>query len=152
MKFQWLKDYQELSEQIAYLQWDLNKSKMELIRWTEGDLSNVKLEKESKASNLDNIIARLEGELTFKREMQESLLVLINSFSGVENKILRCKYVEGMNLEEIARETSYSPSYIRTKHAELKRRLDFIDEYEANMLRYRSDRGYIVDLSEIAEK
>lgn len=147
MKFQWLKDYQSLSEQIAYLQWDLNKSRMELIRWTEGDLSNVKLEKESKASNLDNIIARLEGELTFHKEMQESLLVLINSFNGVENKILRCKYVEGMTLEEIANLTSYSPSYIRAKHAELKRRLDFIDEYEANMLKYRSDREYQVELS-----
>ncbi len=45
MRFQWLRDYQDLEEQLLYLKWNLNKSKLELIRWTTGDLSKVRIEK-----------------------------------------------------------------------------------------------------------
>ncbi len=55
MRFQWLKDYQDLEEQLLYLKWNLNKSKLELIRWTTGDLSKVRIEKK-----LSIVIARGE--------------------------------------------------------------------------------------------
>lgn len=45
MRFQWLKNYQDLEEQILFMKWNLNKSKLELERWVSGDLANVRLEK-----------------------------------------------------------------------------------------------------------
>lgn len=137
IKFQWLKDYQELEESIAYLNWNINKTKLELIRWQEADLSNVKLTAESKGSNVEKVLKKLESDLKFKEEMRASLILLIDTFKGVESQILKKKYVEGKTLEDIAWELSYSYSYIKAKHAELRRRLDFIDDYEKTIKRYR---------------
>lgn len=54
MKYQWLKDYKQLEQQIEYLKWNLNRSELELARWIKGDLVNIKLEKNSRSSNLEN--------------------------------------------------------------------------------------------------
>jgi uncharacterized protein YjcR len=40
------------------------------------------------------------------------------------------KYVQGMSLEDIADKLGYSYETIRAKHAELHRRLNWIDELE----------------------
>lgn len=69
--------------------------------------------------------------------MKESLILLINTFKGIESQILKKKYVEGKTLEEIAEELNYSYSHIKAKHAELRRRLDFIDEYEKAIKKYQ---------------
>lgn len=45
--FEWLKDYKKLEEEIAYLEYNLDKSKAELKRWISGDLQNVRLTAES---------------------------------------------------------------------------------------------------------
>lgn len=137
IKFKWLKDYQELEESIAYLKWNINKTKLELIRWEEGDLAKVKLTAESKGSNVEKVLKKLESDLAFKKEMRESLLLLVNTFKGVESQILKKKYVEGKTLDMIAEELNYSHSHIKAKHAELKRRLDFIDEYEKAIKKYQ---------------
>ena len=63
MRFQWLKDYQELENQILYLKWNLSKSRLELSRWMFGDLSNVRLEKNSRSSSLEENIAKIENEI-----------------------------------------------------------------------------------------
>lgn len=147
IKFQWLKDYQELDEQIAYLKWNIRKTKFELSRWEEGDLSKVFLERKSKGSQVEMNIDKLEELLTEKIEMQESLVSLINTFSGIESKILKKKYVDGKSLETVAEELNYSYSHVKTKHAELKRRLVFIDDYEETIKKYRlTDRvaGHLV--------
>lgn len=136
IKFQWLKDYQELDEEIAYLKWNIRKTKFELIRWEEGDLSKVFLERDSKGSQVEVNIDKLEELLNDKIHMQESLVVLINTFKGIESQILKKKYVDGKTLEAIAEELNYSYGHIKLKHAELKRRLDFIGEYEEAMKKY----------------
>lgn len=138
IKFQWLKDYQELDEEIAYLKWNIRKTKLELSRWEDGDLSKVFLERDSKGSQVEISIDKLEDLLDEKIEMQESLVVLINTFKGIESQILKKKYVDGKSLETIAEELNYSYGHIKVKHAELKRRLDFIGEYEEAMKKYRS--------------
>jgi AraC-like DNA-binding protein len=107
LRFQWLKDYQELEEQILYIKWNLNKSKLELNRWIYGDLSEIKIEKNSRSSSLENNIEKMLEE------------------------IVKLKYVDNMTLEEIAEETGYSPSYIRKKHSDVRNTLKFVDEYEA---------------------
>ncbi|MGY4556815.1 hypothetical protein [Bacillus thuringiensis] len=45
--FDWLKDYQKLEERIAYLDYNLDKTKAELKRWISGDLRDVRLTAES---------------------------------------------------------------------------------------------------------
>lgn len=131
MRFQWLKDYQELEEQVLYLKWNLNKSKLELNRWVYGDLSEIKIEKNSRSSSLENNIEKMLEELERLKAQKEELLILVDSFSGVENQIVKLKYVDNMTLEEIAEETGYSPSYIRKKHSDVRNTLKFVDEYEA---------------------
>ena len=110
MRFQWLKDYQDLEEQLLYLKWNLNKSKLELIRWTTGDLSKVRIEKNSRSSLLEENITQIENEIELLEEQQKEMLVIIQSFKGVENEIVRMKYIEGLTLEEIVEETGYSDS------------------------------------------
>lgn len=131
IKFQWLKDYQETEERIAYLKWNIRRTKYELERWeNSSDLGKVFLVKESKGSKVEEALELSENELIFQEEMQASLLILINTFKGLENQILKMKYVEGKSLEFIAEEMNYSAGYIRQKHAELRRRLNFIEEWE----------------------
>lgn len=107
-----------------------------MIRWEEGDLINVKLTRESRGANVEEALDQLENELKFKEEMKASLILLINTFKGKENQILKMKYVEGKSLEDVAEELNYSSGYIRQKHAELRKRLDFLDDWEETKRKY----------------
>jgi len=132
VRFQWLKDYQELDEQILYLKWNLNKSKLELNRWVYGDLADVRIEKNSRSSMLEENIQKIENEIEILEEQRKEMLAIINSFKGIDNEIIRKKYVEGCSLEIIAEEIGYSASYVRQRHAEIRKTLSFLDEYEMN--------------------
>ncbi|HAP9381019.1 hypothetical protein [Enterococcus faecium] len=132
MRFQWLKDYQELDEQILYLKWNLNKSKLELNRWVNGDLADVRIEKNSRSASLEENIQKIENEIEILEEQRKEMLAIINSFKGIDNEIIRKKYVEGCSLEIIAEEIGYSASYVRQRHADIRKTLDFLDEYEMN--------------------
>ncbi|EMF0064320.1 hypothetical protein C7N31_RS11755 [Enterococcus hirae] len=134
MRFQWLKDYQELDEQILYLKWNLNKSKLELNRWVNGDLADVRIEKNSRSSMLEENIQKIENEIEILEEQRQEMLAIINSFKGIDNEIIRKKYVEGCSLEIIAEEIGYSASYIRQRHADIRKTLNFLDEYEMNKI------------------
>lgn len=134
MRFQWLKDYQELDEQILYLKWNLNKSKLELNRWVNGDLADVRIEKNSRSASLEENIQKIENEIDLLEEQRKEMLAIINSFKGIDNDIIRKKYIEGCSLELIAEEIGYSASYVRQRHAEIRKTLDFLDEYEMNKI------------------
>lgn len=131
MRFQWLKDYQDLEDQILYLKWNLNKSRLELNRWVYGDLSDVRLDENSRASSLESKIEKIENEIILLEKDKEEMISLIESFKGIENEIVRMKYVEGLKLEQIAEKIRYSASYTRKKHAEIRGKLDFLDNYES---------------------
>lgn len=130
MRFQWLKDFQELDEQILYLKWNLNKSSLELNRWVYGDLSNVRLERNSRSSSLEENIQKLEEEIERLEEQKNEMVIMVESFKGIDNQIIRLKYVEGVALEDVADIIGYSVSYVRKRHTEIRRTLQFIDEYE----------------------
>jgi DNA-directed RNA polymerase specialized sigma subunit len=134
VRFQWLKDYQELDEQILYLKWNLNKSKLELNRWVYGDLADVRIEKNSRSSMLEENIQKIENEIEILEEQRQEMLAIINSFKGIDNEIIRKKYVEGCSLEIIAEEIGYSASYLRQRHADIRKTLNFLDEYEMNKI------------------
>lgn len=126
--FDWLKDYQKLEERIAYLDYNLDKTKAELKRWISGDLQDVRLTAESEGAKVENRIEAIEYELAHKMNAMHDLLELISKFKGLENKVLKMKYVDGMTLEEIAEDMNYSSSYIYKKHAEIIKRLKFAEE------------------------
>ena len=132
MRFRWLKDYQEIDEHILYLKWNLNKSKLELERWTYGDLANVRLEKNSRGANLEEKIIQIEREIECLMEQKKEMKVIIDSFKGLDNQIMNYKYIKGMTLEMISEETGYSVSYIQRKHSELRKSIDYLDEYLLN--------------------
>lgn len=131
VRFQWLKNYQDLEEQILFMKWNLNKSRLELDRWVNGDLANVRLEKNSRSSSLEENIRIIENELELLKKEKTELMELINSFSGADVQIVKLKYIDDMDVYDIADETGYSVSYIRKRHTEIRKTLSFVDEYEA---------------------
>lgn len=131
VRFQWLKNYQDLEEQILFMKWNLNKSRLELDRWVNGDLANVRLEKNSRSSSLEENIRIIENELELLEKEKIELMELIDSFSGADNQIVKLKYIDDMDVYDIADETGYSVSYIRKRHTEIRKTLSFVDEYEA---------------------
>lgn len=127
--FEWLKDYKKLEEDIAYLEYNLDKTKAELKRWISGDLQNVRLTAESEGAKVEGRIEVIEYELAYKMNEEYDLRLLINKFTGLDHQILKMKYVDGMTLEEIAFELHYSTGYIRRKHAEIRKIVKFLDGF-----------------------
>ncbi|MEW4070228.1 hypothetical protein ABEY48_15125 [Bacillus mycoides] len=125
--FNWLKEYQRLEEEIAYLEYNLDKTKAELKRWVSGDLREVRLTAESEGAKVEERIEAIEYELAHKMNDMYKLKKLISRFRGLDNKILKMKYVDGMTLEQIAEEISYSSSHIKKKHAEIVRLIKFVE-------------------------
>ncbi|GGN59402.1 MULTISPECIES: hypothetical protein [Oceanobacillus] len=123
--YEWLLDYQKLTNEIDYLEYQLDREKRELKRWTSGDLSKVKLNEHSIASGLEERIAALEYELAHKMNDLFNAKKLISMFDGLDNKILYHKYVEGKKLINIADELDLSPNYIYSKHAEIMKIIKF---------------------------
>lgn len=131
-RFGWLKSYLENEEEIASLQINLTRSRIELTRWVEGDLQNVKIQPRSHSSKLEEIIADSERLLEEDLILRKRTIELIEHFTGIENQILRMKYVEGMSLVQISEVDGIGYSYetIKKIHAELKRRLHFLDMWD----------------------
>ena len=123
--FNWLKVYQELEQEIAYLDYNLDKTKAELKRWVSGDLREVRLTAESEGAKVEERIEAIEYELALKMNDMYKLKKLINTFKGLEHKIAYLKYVEGMTLEKIAEELNYSSQYIYNKHAAMREKVEY---------------------------
>lgn len=125
--FEWLFDYQKISEEIEYLVFQLDREKRELERWTCGDLIKVRLTEGSIASGLEERIEAMELDLAHKMNDLYNAENIISSFKGLENQILYYRYVKGMTLVQVAAELTYSYNYIKSKHAEIMRMIKFAD-------------------------
>ncbi|PEZ41335.1 hypothetical protein [Bacillus thuringiensis] len=123
--FNWLKVYQELEQEVAYLDYNLDKTKAELKRWVSGDLQDIRLTAESEGAKVEERIEAIEYELAHKMNDMYKLKKLINTFKGLEHKIAYLKYVEGMTLEKIAEELNYSSQYIYNKHAAMREKVEY---------------------------
>ncbi|MED0936447.1 hypothetical protein P4T37_06920 [Bacillus mobilis] len=126
--FDWLKDYQKLEEDVSLLEYNLDRTKAELKRWISGDLQDVRLTAESEGAKVEKRLEVIELNLAYRMNEMHDLLKLISAFKGLENKIVKMKYVDGMTLEEIAEDMNYSSSYIYKKHAEIVRRIKFAEK------------------------
>lgn len=126
LMYEWLKDYRKLEDEIAYIEFNLDRSERELKRWEiGGDLSKIKLTSESISAKLEESIELIEYELAHKMNDIFDMKKMIGTFGGLEHKILFLKYIEGMTLEKVAEELKYSAQYIYNKHAEIKRMIDY---------------------------
>ncbi|WP_066316916.1 hypothetical protein [Bacillus sp. FJAT-29814] len=124
--YEWLRDYQQLEEEVSYVEFELERYKNELKRWMgAGDLSGIQLHPDSRASKLEDIIAATEYELAHKMNDLYNAKKLISKFKGLENKILYMKYVEGKTLTETAYELGYTPGHIYNKHAQIIKMINF---------------------------
>ena len=125
--FKWLRDYQQLVQEISYLEFNLEQTEKELKRWMGGDLSGVRLTPESLGANVEEAIEAIKRELGFKEGQLNQLISFVETFEGLDVKILQMKYFHGMTLEQIAYDLKYSPNYIRNKHAEIMRTIKYVD-------------------------
>lgn len=123
--YEWLKNYQKLEDEIADLEFNIERNKKELQRWVSGDLAKVKLTAESHGAQLEEIIEAAERELAHKMNDLEDMKKLINTFRGLDNKILYMKHVEGKTLISIADELGKSPNYIYNRHAQIMKMIDY---------------------------
>lgn len=131
--YEWLRDYQKIEDELSYLEFNLERSECELKRWVSGDLAGVKLSAESDGARLEERIERIRNELSIKQNERSNFIKLVSKFKGLEHKILMMKYVEGLTLEEIAEELSYSASYIYQKHAEVAKMIRFAHEIKLSL-------------------
>lgn len=131
-RFSWLESYLANEEEIASLELNKRRTEIELRRWTDGDLVHVRIQKGSHGAKVEEALAEINAALTEDRELQAITLDLIERFDGLENTILRRKYVDGMSLMDIANcdDIQYSYSTIKKVHAELKRTLRFLDKWD----------------------
>lgn len=129
MLYEWLRDYQKLTQDIAYLEFNLEQTERELKRWVEGDLSGIKLQADSDGAKVEDSIKKIKNDISFKKGQLSKLIRLVDTFEGLDHQILRMKYIYGMTLEQIAEELNYSASHIRKKHAELVRTIKFVEMY-----------------------
>ena len=128
MLYEWLRDYRKLEDEIAYLEFNLERTENELKRWVSGDLFGIKLTAQSDGAKVEESIELIKLKLQVKQEELGSLVKLIGTFRGLENNILYKKYVEGKTLVAIADELDKSPNYIYNKHAEIMRMTVFSHE------------------------
>ncbi|TXW62506.1 sigma-70 family RNA polymerase sigma factor [Enterococcus gallinarum] len=119
---------QELFE--IRLSLDLNEN--ELYRWQnysneDGDLAKhqtflTALQKQARLKEVIESLATREEQL---KKQRQDIIDTIEKFQGLDQRILKMKYVDGMKLEAIAEETGYTYQYIKNKHAELMRIIRF---------------------------
>lgn len=123
--YEWLIGYQKLEQEIYYLEWELETYKTELERWCDPtDLGRYALTKESKSSKLEEIIRDHEWRLAFKINRKHELEKIIYGFKGLDQHILRMKYVDGLTLKEIAKELNHGYGYIRNKHRDILKAIE----------------------------
>ena len=110
------------------LRWKIEKSESELNRWMiGGDLSKVRITKDSRAAHLESEIEKLKCFLGEKELAEEALIIMVSHFSGLDNIILKMKYIDGKSLKEIASELEYSYQYIVNKHANAVKTIKLIE-------------------------
>lgn len=128
--FEWIKDYRELKSEIDYLEHKLEGTEEEYRRWASGDLSGIKLNEKSKAAKLEEDIKSIKEEIYNKKTRKEKLIRLVDTFPGLDNQIVKLKYIDGLTLAKIAEKTGYSESHIRNRHSAIVRTMKFVEKYK----------------------
>ena len=82
----------------------------------------------------DSIVLRLEDKikqstvsLEEKEQAMESLVMIIDRFEGLDNQLLKMKYIEGMTLKQIAEKLTYNYQYIINLHTSIIKAIGLIE-------------------------
>lgn len=104
----------------------------ELARWsnyadTDGDLAKHQtfLTSLERQVRLKEVIRDLNQRIEKLEKEREEIIRMVDKFHGLDQQILKLKYIEGLTLESVAHETGYTYQYIRSRHAELMRMIRF---------------------------
>lgn len=130
--YEWVTTLMAIDQELYELQLALDLNEAELHRWqnysnNDGDLAKhhtflTALQKQARLKEVIESLATREEEL---KKQRQDIIDTIEKFQGLEQRILRMKYIDGIKLESIAAETGYSYQYIKSKHAELMRIIRF---------------------------
>lgn len=125
-RISWINEYLQLEAECSTRIDELTIVEAEYERWRKGDLfyKNKYLTVLSKQKELLFEVKRIEKELN-KLKIEMNKLKEDNDITYcLENKILILKYTEKKTLRQISNELGYSESYIRNKHALIKKKLN----------------------------
>ncbi|MGM0189676.1 sigma-70 family RNA polymerase sigma factor [Enterococcus sp. AZ147] len=121
-----------IDQELYELQLALNLNEKELHRWqnysnNDGDLAKhqtflTALQKQARLKEVIESLATREEEL---KKQRQDIIETIEKFQGLDQRILKMKYVEGLTLESVAEETGYTYQYIRSRHADIMKMIRF---------------------------
>lgn len=130
--YEWVNTLVAIDIELEELEISITLNSNELERWEnysfkDGDLAKQQtfLTALQKQARLKEVISSLESRKEQLEQQRKEIVDTIEKFKGLEQRILKMKYVEGMKLEAIAESTGYSYQYIKNKHAELMRIIRF---------------------------
>lgn len=129
MKKDELNQYDDVKQQLDYLVWSIKKDEMELSRWLEGELSQIKIENNFRLDNLENNIQNKKENINQLMSKEREFYLKIEALEGIEKTIAKMKYIEKLGLREIAERLQYSDTYIRQKNAQILDKINFLDRY-----------------------
>lgn len=130
--YEWVTTLMAIDQELYELQLALNLNEKELHRWqnysnNDGDLAKhqtflTALQKQARLKEVIESLATREEEL---KKQRQDIIDTIEKFQGLDQRILKMKYVEGLTLESVAEETGYTYQYIRSRHADIMKMIRF---------------------------
>lgn len=130
--YEWVTTLMAIDQELYELQLALNLNEKELHRWqnysnNDGDLAKhqtflTALQKQARLKEVIESLATREEEL---KKQRQDIIDTIEKFQGLDQLILKMKYVEGLTLESVAEETGYTYQYIRSRHADIMKMIRF---------------------------
>jgi len=130
--YEWVTTLMAIDQELYELQLALDLNETELHRWqnysnNDGDLAKhhtflTALQKQARLKEVIESLATREEEL---KKQRQDIIDTIEKFQGLDQRILKMKYVEGMTLESVAEETGYTYQYIRSRHADIMKMIRF---------------------------
>lgn len=140
IELNWINDYWQLEKEIMDIELDIKKSEIELLRWGSGGDLFKKSSFQVSLLNLQRVegsITSLKSVLAEKQLLKEELVNMIAGMKGLDNQIIRLKYIDGLTCEKIAQDLNYSAAYIFDRHATLKRRSSLLKSIDAEVFATR---------------
>ena len=130
--YEWLNSFISIDNELHELKISLSINRSELSRWlnyidSDGDLAKHQtfLTALQKQKALKEVIKELSQRVEQLEKEREEIVLLIDKFKGLNHRILKLKYVDGLTLESISEELGYNYQYIKNKHAEIMRMIKF---------------------------
>ena len=130
--YEWVTSLIAIDQELYELELSLDLNEKELYRWQnyskeDGDLAKHQtfLTALQKQARLKEVIESLATREEQQKKQRQDIIDTIEKFQGLDQRILKMKYVDGMKLESIAEETGYTYQYIRSRHADIMKMIRF---------------------------